>query len=64
MADALDELGEMTAAGTSPENYLAATPGATAEEISALQAVWRALKAKRTAEPLEQDFERHNRRNS
>lgn len=44
-----------------PEDHLAATPGATAEEIGALQAVWRALRASRTAEPYSQEFERSRR---
>lgn len=45
----------------SAEEYLAATPGASTEEISALQAVWRALRAERTAEPFEQELRRTRR---
>jgi len=61
VAAALDTL---TAVEHSAEEHLAATPGATAEEISALQAVWQALRARRTTEPLEPDLEQHSRRNS
>lgn len=62
LADAVDELGSVTIAPPDPEDYLAAMPDASEEEVSALQAVWRALKAKRTTEPFEQDLERSRRR--
>src|SRR5215472_8309787 len=45
------------------EEHLAATPGATAEEVSALKAVWLALRAGRTAEPFEREL-RRTRKNS
>jgi transcriptional regulator with XRE-family HTH domain len=64
VAAALDELTSMKAAEVSPEDYLAATPGASAEEITALQALWKVMRAGRTPEPLEQDFTRHARKNS
>lgn len=62
LASAMDQLGSVTIAPPDPEDYLASTPGASAEEISALQTVWRALRAGRTAEPIEEDFIRHDRR--
>lgn len=58
-----EDLAELRAMGKAvwqaadPEQYLAETPGASAEEITALQAVWRALRAGRTPEPFEQDFQ-------
>lgn len=52
LAAAVDELGSMTIAPPSPEDHLAATPGATPEEISFLQAAWRALRARRTTDPF------------
>lgn len=61
VAAALDDL-TGAAPEIGPEEYLAATPGASAEEITALQAVWRALKAQRTAEPLESELGQHSRR--
>jgi transcriptional regulator with XRE-family HTH domain len=62
IADIMDELARSAAREVTAEDHLAATPGATEEEITALQAIWRALKASRTADPLEQDFTRHARR--
>lgn len=64
IAAAMDEIAKARPAEVSAEDYLAAVPGATAEEISALQAMWRALRTKRTADPLEQDFTRNARGNS
>jgi Helix-turn-helix domain len=64
VASAMDELAAVSAPEPSAEDHLAATPGASAEEISALQAVWRALRAKRTTDPLEPDIEQNHRRNS
>lgn len=62
LADLVEELAALRATEVSPEDYLAAIPGASEEEISALQTVWRALRAKRTTEPLEPDFNEHDRR--
>jgi transcriptional regulator with XRE-family HTH domain len=52
IACVLAELAEMTAAPPSPEEHLAATPGATKEEISMLQAVWRVIRSGRTPDPF------------
>jgi transcriptional regulator with XRE-family HTH domain len=52
IASILDELASLTAKPPSPEEHLAATPGATEEEISFLQAAWRVLKAGRTPDPF------------
>lgn len=52
VAAAMDELAAAGRPELSPEEHLAATPGATPEDISALQAVWRALKSPRTTDPL------------
>jgi hypothetical protein len=52
LAATVDELGAVVIAPPDPEDHLAATPGASQEEISALQAVWRALRAKRTTDPF------------
>lgn len=66
IADALDDLSEADSPEqqADPEEHLAAMPGATQEEISALQAVWRALRAKRSPEPFEPEFRRTRRRGS
>lgn len=64
VAAALRKLTETTSPEPSAEDYLAATPGASAEEVSALQAVWQALRARRTPDPVEPDFERSRRRNN
>jgi hypothetical protein len=48
----VDDLSAMAIAPPDPEDHLAATPGASQEEVSALQAVWRALRAGRTADPF------------
>lgn len=45
----------------SAEDYLAAVPGATDEEITALQTVWRALRAKRTMDVAEGSAFRNDR---
>lgn len=63
VADVMEELTSMPDTRVRAEDYLAAVPGASAEEISALQAVWRALRAKRVTDPLESDL-RHTRRDS
>jgi transcriptional regulator with XRE-family HTH domain len=52
LASAVDDLSAMAIAPPDPEDHLAATPGASQEEVSALQAVWRALRAGRTADPF------------
>ena len=62
IAAAVDELARLTAPEISTEDYLAATPGASAEEISFLQAALRALRSGRTTEPLEAEFDRNDRR--
>lgn len=62
LARAVADYNAVSRPGTpSAEEYLAATPGASTEEISALQAVWRALRAERTAEPFEQELRRTRR---
>jgi transcriptional regulator with XRE-family HTH domain len=61
LASAVDDLGAAVIAPPAPEDYLAATPGASQEEVSALQAVWRALRTGRTTEPDEPDFRQHRR---
>jgi transcriptional regulator with XRE-family HTH domain len=63
MAAAIDELAGMAAPAPAAEDYLAATPGASPEEISALQAVWRALRARRTPDPFGPELG-HTRRSS
>jgi transcriptional regulator with XRE-family HTH domain len=62
VADALRDLD--AAAGVTAEDHLAATPGASAEEIGVLKAVWAALKARRTTDPLEADFDQNSRHSS
>ena len=62
IAQAVEELDDALTGRTSVEEHLAATPGATSEEISALQAVWQVLRAKRTAEPFEEKFHDSSRR--
>lgn len=62
LASAVDELGAMTIAPPSPEDHLAATPDATPEEISFLQAAWRALRAKRTTDPFGPELGESRRR--
>jgi transcriptional regulator with XRE-family HTH domain len=52
IASVLDELAKMAAPEVGAEEHLAATPGASPEEISALQAVWLALRAKRAPDPF------------
>ncbi len=52
IASVLDELAGMAAPEISAEEHLAATPGATPEEISFLQAALRALRAGRTPDPF------------
>lgn len=52
IASAVDELASMTAAPLAPEEHLAATPGATPEEISFLQAAWRVLKSGQAPDPF------------
>ena len=49
VASAVDELVSLATAPPTPEEHLAATPGATPEEINALQAVWLVLKTAHTA---------------
>jgi transcriptional regulator with XRE-family HTH domain len=52
LADAVDELARAAGSAVTAEEHLAATPGATAEEISFLQAALRALRAGRTPDPF------------
>ena len=61
IADAVDALNQTAAPEPDAEDHLAATPGATDEEISALQAVWRAMRAGRTAEPYGPEIQRTRR---
>lgn len=56
VAAAMDEIASARPAAVSAEDYLAAIPGASQEEISALQAVWKALRSPRTADPLSRDL--------
>ena len=62
IASAADELSALAAVPVTPEEYLAATPDATPEEITALQAVWLALRAKRTADPFGPELRSTSRR--
>jgi len=62
IASAVDELASMQPPPTTPEEHLAATPDATPEEISFLQAAWQVLKAGRTADPLGQELPGTSRR--
>ena len=55
IASAVDELSALAAGPVTAEEHLAATPDATPEEISFLQAAWQVLKAKRTADPFGPD---------
>ena len=64
IADAMDDLASMQPAEVSAEDHLAATPGASAEEISALQSVWKALKAGRTPDPFDGELRRTQRSNA
>jgi len=55
IASAADELAALAAVPVTPEEHLAATPDATPEEISFLQAAWQVLRAKRTPDPFGPD---------